>query len=40
VEVHRYVESALAWREDQASAHVEDFITKVHSLLMPKTFRY
>jgi hypothetical protein len=40
VEVHRYVESAIARREDPALAHVEDFTTKVRSLLIPKTFRY
>jgi hypothetical protein len=39
-EVHRYVETVLAWREDPASASVEDFTTKVHSLLMPRTLRY
>jgi hypothetical protein len=40
VEVHRYVESALAWREDPTSACVEDLTTEVHSLLMRKKFRY
>jgi hypothetical protein len=40
LEVYRYVESVIAWREDPASARVEDFTTKVHSLLMPNTFRY
>jgi hypothetical protein len=40
VEVYRYIESALAWREDPASARVEDFTTKVRLLLMPKIFRH
>ena len=39
LEVYRYVESVISWREDPASARVEDFTTKVHSLLMPNTFR-
>jgi hypothetical protein len=36
VEVHRYVESAIARREDPASTRVEDFTTKVRLLLMQK----
>jgi hypothetical protein len=31
-EVHHYVGSAIAWRKDPASGHVEDFRSKVHSL--------
>jgi hypothetical protein len=37
-EVHRYVQSALAWREDPSSDGVENFTTRVDSLLIPQPF--
>jgi len=39
MELHRYVQSVLAWREDPSSDHVEHFTTKVDSLLMRQPFR-
>ena len=38
VEVHCYVESALAWRVDPSSDRVQHFTTKVDSLLIPQLF--
>jgi len=39
VEVHCYVQSALAWRIDPSSDRVQHFTTKVDSLLIPQRWQ-